>query len=169
MFLLLALIQIAVAHWLVDLLTGIYHYTTDKGFNFPQQVRLFNDHHDTNTMTNVVDLQTAIAAAPLAVLALLASIGGLPALAWATPFLWAFAAFTLLAQTPHYFAHHPPKNAVLRFMQRIGLMLPPQSHADHHNGTFDRNFCIFSGAHNWWMNRLIEATEDLGTSRGSER
>lgn len=142
-----ALIQVVAAYLLVDLLTGLYHFATDKGWNFPSQVAMFQDHHETNTMAGF-DWQP--------------SLLGLPAMGFGlwlgSSFLTAAGAFGILSQVPHYYAHRrsesPRVHGLVRLLQRTGLILDPQHHAEHHRD-FDRNFCILSGWCNPLLNSLI--------------
>jgi hypothetical protein len=148
-----ALIQVVAAYALTDLMTGIYHFATDKGFNFRQQVRLFQNHHDTNTM-DAFDWQPMLAAVPGMMLGL-----------WLeSPFILAMGAFGCLSQVPHYYAHvrstDPTIHAVIRWMQKHRLIISPQEHAAHHREPFDRDFCIFSGWNNWWTNKIIATFEE---------
>lgn len=143
-----ALLQILAAYLFVDLATGIYHYVTDQGWNVAHQVRLFEHHHVTNTMDGF-DWQPAIVALP----AMLIGI-------WiGSPFLIAGGAFGIVSQVPHYYAHKRSDYEIVhhfvRILQLSGLIMSPQHHAVHHNGVFDRNFCIFAGWNNWWLNRLL--------------
>lgn len=143
-----AALQVLVAYVFVDLLSGLYHLATDRGFNVASQVRLFQDHHETNTMDGF-GWHHMLLAAPM----LLAGV-------WLeSSFLIAAASFGILAQTPHYYAHRRSNSgavhAIVRLLQRTGLILTPQHHAAHHRGEFDRNFCILSGWNNWWLNRLV--------------
>lgn len=142
-----AIVQVIAAYIVVDLLTGIYHFATDKGFNFASQVAMFQDHHETNTMQGF-DWQPMVVGVPALLIGL-----------WfEQSFLLAAGSFGILAQVPHYYAHRksPP---LVRWMQRVGIIISPQHHAEHHRGDFDRNFCILSGWNNWWLNWIIGAKQ----------
>ena len=137
-------LQIVAAYVLVDFLTGLYHLATDKGFNLQSQIDLFERHHRENSMDGF-DCQPMIAAIPAAV------IGG-----WLhSPFLMAAGIIGCVAQVPHYFAHEGTDSRLIRLLQNTGLIISPRHHSIHHNGKFDRNFCILSGWNNWWMNGLL--------------
>jgi hypothetical protein len=62
-------LQVLGAYVLVDLLTGIYHYVTDRGWNQAHIVALFQDHHVTNTMEGF-DWQPMLYGLPAMVLGL---------------------------------------------------------------------------------------------------
>jgi len=139
------MIEILFAYLVVDALTGIYHLMTDKGFNLQHQVDLFEEHHRTNTMEGF-DWQPLVVAIPLLVLG-----------AWnRSLFLTSASLFGCVAQVPHYLAHHSDKSGrVVRLLQATRVIIHPKHHAVHHNGKFNRNYCILSGWNNWWMNTLL--------------
>lgn len=134
------LLQILAAYVVLDLLTGLYHLATDRGWNFKQQCELFEIHHVTNTMEGY-DWQPLVGSLAGAGLAFYLS----------SPFLYALSAFTVFAQVPHYFAHHPPKRGPIKWLQDWGIIISPAHHAGHHTGAFDCNFCIFTG----WCDPLL--------------
>jgi len=138
-------LQVLAAYILADLMTGIYHFATDRGFNFAWIVELFQDHHRTNTMEGF-DWQPMIPSFP----------GMLFGMYLESPFITALGAFGALSQIPHYYAHRKA-NRVVKFMQRWGIILSPRHHAGHHGGKFDCNFCILSGWNNWWLNYVTRA------------
>lgn len=139
-----AVLEVVLAYLAVDLATGLYHYATDRGWNFRRQVELFADHHQSNTMQGF-DWQPSLAAVPALFVGLW--------LGWVL--LIAAGVFGVLAQVPHYFAHRPTRCWLVRGLQASGLMISPAHHAQHHRGRFDSHFCIFSGLNNWWLDRLL--------------
>ena len=52
----------------------------------------------------------------------------------------------------HKWAHEDAPPAVIRWLQRRGLILSPERHQRHH-GDYSRGFCVTSG----WMNPLLDA------------
>lgn len=145
---LLTLLQIFAAYVLVDALGGIYHCLTDYGFNVNNQVTMFREHHDTNTMQGF-DWQTFAAGMPLAVIG-----------AWFhQPFLIALGVFIAITQVTHYYSHRRSSNVlvhrVVRFLQRSRIIVHPATHARHHREPFARNFCLLSGWNNWWLNSVL--------------
>ena len=134
------------AYVVVDALTGIYHVLTDRGWNFKQQRDMFAEHHLTNTMQGF-DWQPMAASLPF-------MIYGMFAL---DAFYLSAGCFGVLTQVAHYWAHHPNYRLV-RIAQQLGMIVSPEHHAAHHHGEFDKNFCIFSGWNDCWLNiiaRLI--------------
>ncbi len=135
-----AFLQVFVAWLLIDLLTGIYHFVTDRGWNFANQVAMFRDHHVNNRMLGF-DYQPMFAGFPVMLAGVFAE----------SSFLLAAGSFAVLAQIPHYYAHVPNPPAAVQLLQRCGLMISPEHHSRHHHGKFDKNFCIFTG----WMDLVL--------------
>jgi hypothetical protein len=141
-------LQILAAYVLADLLSGLYHWATDRGWNLAGQVALFSEHHVTNTMAGF-DWQTFAAGMPIAVLG-----------AWFhSAFGIALGCCIALTQITHYYAHRrsesPTVHRLVRTLQRLRVIIPPAAHARHHDGVFNRDFCLLSGWNNVWLNPLI--------------
>lgn len=137
--------QIVLAWLLVDGLTGIYHYITDKGWNLKSQVAQFQEHHITNTMQGY-DWQPMVAGVPVVLVGI-----------WLESyFVFTLGCFAILAQVPHYYAHVKNPPAVVKWLQWNGLIITPEHHAKHHNGTFDQNFCIFTGWMDYALNPILK-------------
>lgn len=142
-------IQILAAYILADLLSGLYHFATDKGFNTQNQIEMFQEHHETNTMKGF-DWQTFAAGMPLV------AIGG-----WFhSVFAIALGIFIALTQVTHYYAHVRSRSDlvhhVVRTLQICRVIVPPEQHKRHHSEPFDRDFCLLSGWCNWPMNRVLQ-------------
>jgi hypothetical protein len=91
-FLVLALTALA-AYLFVDLASGVYNMLTDWGFNTPEQVALFEDHHRTGTSDHI-DWQPLIAGLPVMYLGFRLNLH----------FLILVGFFGCCAQVPHYYA-----------------------------------------------------------------
>jgi len=140
---LMLFVKAVLAYILVDALTGVYHLLTDKGWNVQQQIDLFENHHKTNSMDGF-DWQPMLAAIPALVYG-----------AWVhSEFLTIAGVIGCFAQLPHYWAHEGGGRFVA-FLQATRLIISPQHHAGHHDGVFDRNYCILSGWNDWWLNALV--------------
>lgn len=139
-------LQIIVAPLVLDALIGLYHFATDAGWNFRSQVAQFQDHHKTNTMQRWYGWEQ-----------MLGVVAGL-VLGWllSSPLFYALGVLTAFSQLPHYFAHHPPKSGPVRWLQRAGVFITPEHHAQHHTGRFDQNFCTFGGWNDIWLNRFTK-------------
>lgn len=145
-------VQVFLAYVFVDFLSGAYHFITDKGWNFRDQVTMFLGHHDTNTMQGF-DWQTFAAGMPVAVLG-----------AWFhSQFFIAAGFFGALTQVTHYYAHvrsrSPLVHQIVRTLQQCRIIVPPKTHSRHHDEPFDRDFCLLSGWNNVWMNPMLRLLE----------
>lgn len=142
-------IEVLVAYVLVDAASGVYHLVTDKGFNTINQIRMFQEHHRTNTMEGF-DWQTFAVGMPIAVVG-----------AWIhSAFLIAIGVFVALTQVTHYYAHKNSRNKLvhhcIRVLQLSRLIVSKERHATHHCEPFDKDFCLLSGWNNLWMNWILD-------------
>jgi hypothetical protein len=128
------------AYIAADALSALYHLFTDRGWNISSQRSFFENHHR-RPWTMTFDLQ------PLAVGLPIATFGYL----FESWFLLLLGMFLSVAQLPHYWAHFPAPWPV-RVLQLARIILPPAKHASHHQGDFDRDFCVLSGWNNFWIN-----------------
>ena len=135
-----------IAYILADLLTGIYHWATDRGWNIASQVRIFHQHHEP-LATMVLDLRPALLGLPLLLLALYSD----------STFLFVLGLSITFSQFAHYFAHGSDKRFI-RLLQRCWLILPPEHHQRHHAAEFGKNYCTLSGWNNWWLNYFFKAS-----------
>lgn len=142
----LTFLQILLAYAVADAIVGLFHLVTDRGYNFKRVVNNFLNHHD-HPETMTFDLEPVI--------------GGLPILIFGvwleSVFVVALGFFLCFSQVPHYYSHFPAPKFV-QFLQKIHLFTPPQKHADHHNGLFDRNYCVTTGWSDWWINWIARKT-----------
>jgi len=150
----MAVVHILAAYIIADALSGIYHFATDRGLNFRNQVQMFQEHHDTNTMSGF-DWQTFAAG-------MLISVPG----AWChSVFTVALGIFVALTQVTHYYAHVRSRSPILHRIVRAlqgWLIVSPKSHSVHHKPPHIRDFCLLSGWNNSWMNLIIWLFEDGG-------
>jgi len=145
----IAFLEILAAYVVMDALVGIYHCFTDYGWNTPDMVRKFREHHE--DPLNMVEFDWQ----PMPGGLLILCVG-----CWLwSPFIAAFGSFLMLAQVPHYYAHRrsrsPAVHRVLRFLQAYRVIASPENHHLHHDGKFNRNFCVLSGWNNFWLNPLV--------------
>lgn len=136
-------VQIFAAYIIADGLSGIYHLMTDLGYNIPSQVRDFNKHHD-EPWTMQWDYYGIFAAIP----AFVAAYFMLP---W---FFISLGICLFFIQYPHYYNHHPEEaGCIVKFLQKIKVIIG-ESHTKHHEPPFDKNFCVFTGWNDWWLNPI---------------
>jgi hypothetical protein len=149
-----------------DFATGTIHWFCDRFLRpdtplvGPLLIRPFREHHeDPTAMTHhgLLELHgnscIPVIATLVAVRVLLPDAGGSARLAfdlWLVFFLGA----SMASNQFHMWAHHPAPPAVVRWLQRRGIVLSPERHARHHRGGFDRSYCMTSGLLNPLLDRL---------------
>lgn len=62
--------------------------------------------------------------------------------------LWVFT------QLFHRWSHMPQATGAVRWLQRLGVVVHPKSHACHHRVPFDSHFAVICGWTNWPLDRL---------------
>lgn len=144
---------------LADLVSGVVHWLADtygstKTPIFHEFVRTFREHHtDPLAITRHDAIETNgdvfIFSSPgHALLLCFAS----SAYSHATVFGLMFGSY--LNSQLHKWAHVAKPPAVVRLLQRRGLVLSPTHHAKHHSGDHTTNYCITFG----WMNAVLDRT-----------
>jgi ubiquitin-conjugating enzyme E2 variant len=148
-----------------DLASGLVHWWADRLASVATPwlgahvVRPFREHHvDPRAIVahGFVETNGNSCLAALPVLA--ATFGWLPGdprglalLAGAAS--WALAVFACLTNQVHKWAHTPSPPRAVRALQRAGLLLGPDRHAQHHVPPFDRRYCITTG----WLGPALDA------------
>lgn len=161
---LLLVLAIPLGAAMADLATGLAHWGGDTFFREDtpiigaRWIRPFREHHrDPLAMTEHGILE--VSGNPCLVLALLLALAHIAGVAFresAHPFLGAtllvFCLAVAVANSAHRWAHvaHPPR--WIAHLQRWRLLLPPGAHARHHDGCFDRAFCVATG----WCNPVLD-------------
>ncbi|MEP6652262.1 MAG: fatty acid desaturase family protein [Myxococcales bacterium] len=145
-----------------DVLTGIAHWSGDTlgdeqlWFFGPNFIRPFREHHvDQKAITRHDFIETngnncIGMCGPLALAFIL-----LPHAESFGFFAWTFLAFVSLFMVAtnqlHKWAHIDRPPALVRWLQRWGLILSPGHHDVHHTRPHDRHYCITVG----WMNPVL--------------
>jgi ubiquitin-conjugating enzyme E2 variant len=153
-----------------DFATGAVHWFCDRFFDEDTPIlgqaliRPFREHHvDPQGMVRhgLLELHGN---STIPVIAVLGAVQ-LAELSPASPgtvalHLWLFSLCTSSIATNqfHMWAHAPSVPAPVRWLQRHGVILSPERHALHHDGRFDRSYCMTSG----WMNPLLDRTDFFG-------
>ena len=165
------LVLCALAAWAVaDFFSGLVHWAGDtwgsvrtpffgRAFIFP-----FREHHvDPQAMTrhDFVEVNGAccVASAPVLVWTALAPVAELAV----HGFLVFLSLGVLATNQCHKWAHTAAakRPRVVRLLQRLRIILPPDHHRRHHIDPYDTHYCTASG----WMNRPLNA---IGFFRGLE-
>lgn len=150
-------------HWLADT-----YAESDTPFVGPKFVRPFREHHVDPLAITRHDFVEAngdncfMALLPLVPAAFLAPITSTPAWAFFGAWALSLALGVLLTSIAHGWAHMPAQTPFVAWLQRVGLVLSPDHHAQHHEAPFDRNYCITTG----WLNGVLDA---VGFFRKAER
>lgn len=141
---LLWILSAIVVWWFADIMSGVYHYLTDRGWNVPSQVHMFAHHH-VEPEGFYPTIYSFLGAIPFLALAIFVS-----------PVFYLLAAATALIEVPHWMAHSRVQWPVVRFLRWTGAVISIEGHYDHHGGAFDRNFCIVTNWNNWWFNKVVK-------------
>jgi ubiquitin-conjugating enzyme E2 variant len=158
-----SLIVVGAAALAADLASGLVHWTADTWFRETMPVlgrrvlRPFRVHHvnpEDFLRRDPIDCNGDVAMLNLPILAtallmpVTSGIGAAASLALAT-----FAAVSLPTNQVHQWAHMPSPPAMVRWLQRRGLILSIEDHARHHQEPYVANYCIATG----WCNRWLTA------------
>ncbi|KAJ1267605.1 hypothetical protein BS78_07G069600 [Paspalum vaginatum] len=160
------------AYSLADLATGFYHWFVDNYGDastpvFGSQIAAFQGHHrHPSTITRREPCNNLHALARGAALALApadAALSAAAAPAAAHAFVGAFAAFVVLSQQFHAWAHEKRRRLPpgVEALQGAGVLVSRAQHAAHHRPPYNTNYCIVSGMWNGVLDRykVFEALE----------
>jgi ubiquitin-conjugating enzyme E2 variant len=144
-----------VAHWFCD-----SFFEEDSFLVGPVFIAPFREHHaDPQAMTRHGFLElngnSAVVLSPLLAFALWQWPSGLASgtQLFAGAVLGAFSAAAFATNQLHCWAHRADAPAVVRWLQRRGVILSAAAHDRHHAAPHDRAFCVTTG----WMNRPLES------------
>jgi len=143
---------------LADFASGIVHWAADTwgsvsmpllGRRFLHPFRVHHTNPDDFLLRDPIDCNGDVAMLNLPILL---------AMFLATPgnvavFLLAFAIAALPTNQVHQWAHRPDPPRLVRWLQRLGLLLNPSAHQRHHREPHTANYCIATG----WCNRPLTA------------
>jgi ubiquitin-conjugating enzyme E2 variant len=72
--------------------------------------------------------------------------------------LFVFLVLSMATNQFHMWAHATSVPRVVRLLQASRVILSPERHALHHDGNFDRSYCITSGV----LNPLLDRSDFFG-------
>jgi hypothetical protein len=155
---------------LADFVSGFVHWaadtwgSTDLPLLGKTLIRPFREHHvDPKAMTKHDYIETnganCMISVPVAAmtLAIPLHIEG-----WVAPALFTVVSmgsmifWVMMTNQIHKWSHLEPEEtpALLRWAQRLHLVLPPAHHQRHHTPPFDTYYCITTGWLNWPLHKL---------------
>ncbi|TMA26193.1 MAG: carotenoid synthesis regulator CarF [Deltaproteobacteria bacterium] len=157
----LALCAFMVGFVAADFISGFVHWTADT-WGTPEWpiignalIRPFREHHvDEKEITRHDFVETNgnncfISLAPTVLAALLPRSGAALFFAAAMTFALTLAVFG--TNQFHKWAHMDAPPPLVSWLQRAGLILPPEHHAVHHRAPYAKYYCITVG----WLNEAL--------------
>jgi lathosterol oxidase len=158
------LVWLVPALLIADFLTGVVHWAFDQ--HIPPSTPLigpvaqeFRDHHlvhSTGIADNAIETMermVPVVALPMLGLAFLAKDFTL-----VSSFLMMMAFLSSIAPYCHKLAHDAHRSQFVRLLQRLKIILPPKTHAKHHQKTQSQAYCIYNG----WCNPLLDRINFFG-------
>jgi ubiquitin-conjugating enzyme E2 variant len=137
-------------------------------------IRPFREHHvEQKAITRHDFVETnganCLVSIPVAVICLAIPLGAGPwqsARLFVTIFLGAMILWVMATNQFHKWSHTDAPPTVIRWLQRLHLVLPPAHHALHHTPPFNRYYSITVGWLNWPLDRIgfFPALERLVTA-----
>jgi plasmanylethanolamine desaturase len=154
------------AYLAADLVSGVVHFVADTYFDVDTPVvgrkfvLPFRAHHACPEAMVEHDFVEAngdsclVVLFPLVPTALFVPVAAGGASTTLGVFVVAFSVFIVLTNEAHRYAHAESAPRLVRVLQRLRLILPPEEHARHHRAPFDRAYCITSGVLNPLLDRV---------------
>jgi hypothetical protein len=152
---------VVVAALAADLTSGLVHWTADTwgresmpviGRRFLRPFRVHHVNPDDFLVRDFIDCNGDVAMLTIPILAgalmipLDSETGRVAAVALVT-----FSMVMLPTNQVHQWAHMPDPPRMVRWLQRVGVILTPGEHARHHASPYVMNYCIATG----WCNRAL--------------
>ncbi len=159
----LAALALPLALVLGDFVGGLVHWGADTYFSEdtpvvgPALIKPFREHHlfpldiTTHTFVSIVGNVCILAVPLLAVCLYLLWVTRHGLLAFAILCISLMTAATVGTNVFHKWAHQEKPSALVRWLQRMRLVLEPRHHQIHHTEPFKMHYCITNG----WLNPLL--------------
>lgn len=156
----LVLLSVCTAFIGADFLSGLVHWAGDTWCSpttpiiGPSLVRPFREHHvDQEAITRHDFVETngnnCLVSMPGVVASLLIPLDKGWLGIFLSVFFLALVFWVLMTNQFHKWAHLRSPPAVIGWLQRLHLILPPAHHAVHHAAPFNKYYCITVGWLNW--------------------
>ena len=169
---------VPVGFFAADIVSGLVHWFCDTYFQpdttliGPMLIAPFRQHHLDPTLLGRHGVLECNGNNCLAALPLLA-VGALGPCDFARPgnalgigFLAAASLTLCVTNQIHAWAHASSAPRVVRWFQRCGILLAPERHARHHDGSHKRAYAVVSGWSNRWLDSILTRTEAILASVG---
>lgn len=139
-----------VVHWMGDTWGSTEMPVLGKAF-----IRPFREHHvDEKAITRHDFVETngnnCLVSIPVAILAVVLPHSN-PGWVFVSAFLGAMIFWVMATNQFHKWSHMDQPPALIGFMQRVHLILPPDHHRVHHTAPYNKYYCITVG----WMNKPL--------------
>jgi ubiquitin-conjugating enzyme E2 variant len=144
-----------------DFVSGFVHWmadswgSTDMPLLGKAFIRPFREHHvDEKAMTRHDFVETngnnCLISLPVAIIALVLPHGS-SGWVFVSAFLGAMIFWVMATNQIHKWSHEDEPPALVGFLQRVHLVLPPAHHQLHHTAPFNKYYCITVG----WLNKPL--------------
>jgi ubiquitin-conjugating enzyme E2 variant len=185
----LVLSAVLLGYLAADFVSGFVHWmgdtwgSTDMPVLGKAFIRPFREHHvDEKAITRHDFVETngnnCLVSLPVAALALVMPHSS-PLWVFLSASLGAMIFWVMATNQFHKWSHMDAPPALVGFLQRIHLVLPPDHHRVHHTAPFNNYYCITVGWMNWplnaihffplaerlitWTTGLLPRQDDIGT------
>lgn len=157
----LVLSAVILGYLAADFVSGFVHWMGDTwgSTNMPVLgkafIRPFREHHvDEKAITRHDFVETngnnCLVSLPVAALALAMPQSG-PWWVFASAFMGAMIFWVMATNQFHKWSHMDEPSALVGFLQRVHLVLPPAHHQIHHTAPYNKYYCITVG----WLNKPL--------------
>ncbi|NBD11576.1 MULTISPECIES: plasmanylethanolamine desaturase [Corallococcus] len=158
----LLILAVVLGYLAADFVSGLVHWMGDTWGSTEMPVlgkafiRPFREHHvDEKAITRHDFVETngnnCLVSLPVAALAVAVPLNG-PGWVFLAAFLGAMIFWVMATNQFHKWSHLDSPPALIHFLQRVHLILPPDHHRIHHTAPFNQYYCITVG----WMNRPLK-------------
>lgn len=160
-----------------DVICGVVHWAADTWGDQtwpvvgPTLIRSFREHHVDQHAITTHDFIEANGATALVLLPTMIAVYVLmpDAAAWprayhvGVMYVLSLSALVLMTNQIHKWAHTPRPPAVIRGLQRLGVLMSAEHHRAHHHGAHTVRYCITTG----WMNPILDRWRFFRTAEGA--